>query len=328
MKGSAEMSTIVRTGWLLVSVLFPMSAYADQVRQEILLWQGTPPGTEAEEAVERIVERGLEGGSRDRSITGVHRPTLTIHLPEKTNSRSHAAMIICPGGGLSRVVIDKEGNDFARLLCAYGVAGLVLKFRTPSTNNEHYGMSTLEMDIKRAIRLTRAHAEQWNLDPQRIGVFGFSAGGILASTVATRYDRGNRESADYIEQESCRPDFLGLAYPLISLKQEICSENYRRLLFGNNPSTDRILKYSGELNVSEKTPPTFICHAEDDQAISIEHSQLFVEACRTAGVPCTTFFRSRGGHGYGVRKWGTPINQWPQAFVKWMQLRGISEDHR
>ena len=154
MKGSAEMSTIVRTGWLLVSVLFPMSAYADQVRQEILLWQGTPPGTEAKEAVERVVERGLEGGSRDRSITGVHRPTLTIHLPEKTNSRSHAAMIICPGGGLSRVVIDKEGNDFARLLCAYGVAGLVLKFRTPSTNNEHYGMSTLEMDIKRAIRLT------------------------------------------------------------------------------------------------------------------------------------------------------------------------------
>lgn len=290
---------------------------------EVPVWPGVAPGSAGISEKELVVERSKKPGVRDRSISNVHKPTLTVHLPKRTGKKPCAAVIICPGGGLTRVVIDKEGNALAKLLNQHGVAGIVLKFRTVKSPKHDYGVSAAIADVQRAIRLTRANASKWNIDPNRVGVFGFSAGGYLASTAATRFDSGNQNAKNKVERQGSRPDFVGMAYPLISLRKEVSGGRYAKLLLGDKLTDELILKSSNELNVTKQTPRCFIAHAEDDSAVKVENTRRFAAACRKAGVPCTTFIRAKGGHGYGVRDLGTPINKWPTAFVGWLRANQL-----
>ena len=298
----------------LLSALFlaPVSSSAEV--KTLPLWPGVPPGSGGITEKEKVVERGNGKTVIDRSIHDVHRPTLTVHLPEKRSRRPLSALVICPGGGLTRVVIDKEGNDLARLLAPHGVVGVVLKFRTAKTTTHFYGMEPMEADVKRAIRTVRARANDWNIDPKRVGVFGFSAGGILAAAAATRCKRG----------DPARPDFFAAAYPLLTMNTKVAGRKYQQLLFGPKPTAAQLKDYSSDRNVNGHTPPSFLAHARDDRAVLVANTELFAAACRQTGVSCTTFIRDKGGHGYGVRDFGNPINKWRFAFVDWLIQRKLA----
>ncbi len=285
---------------------------------EVPIWSGPAPGSEGIIEVEVTVERGEKKGLVDRSISGVHQPTVTVHLPKKSSGELRAAMVICPGGGFTRIVIDKEGNDFAQFLSAHGVVGIVLKFRTAKSENHFYGISAMAADVRRALRLTRANAEEWKIDPARVGVFGFSAGGHVASTLATHYDGGDPFSDDPVERFGCRPDFLGLAYPLVSLQTEVAGTRYLRLLLGDDPTSEQIDRYSNELHVDARTPPAFLCHAEDDSGVLVENTKRLAAAYKRAGVACTSIVYAEGGHGYGIRDQGKPIDAWRRRFMDWL----------
>ena len=157
-----------------------------------------------------------------------------------------------------------------------------------------------------------------------MGVFGFSAGGILASTVATRFDLGNPNSADAVQRQSCRPDFFAAAYPLVSMQTGVAGVAYQTLLFGDTPTAAQVNRYSTERHVTADTPPTFLCHARDDAAVKVDNTLLFAQACQRNGVPCTTFVCDKGGHGYGIRDLGTPINRWRFVFVDWLIERKLA----
>ena len=318
-----KLRTATQLGLLCCLVLSASSPVAGETI-EVPVWPGIAPGSEGITEQEKVVERGDGKRVIDRSYSDVHRPTLTVHLPDKNTSRPLSAVVICPGGGLTRVVIDKEGHDLARFLRRHEVVGVVLKFRTAKTTGHFYGMPAMEADVRRAIRLVRHNAKRWNIDPRRVGVFGFSAGGMLAATAATKFDRGILDSKDPLERKSSRPDFFGGAYPLMTMKTSVIGKHYQRLLFGPAPTASQLRQYSSEHNVTRHTPPTFLCHARDDRAVRVANTELFAAACRQAGVSCTTFIRDKGGHGYGIRDLGTPINKWRFAFVDWLVERKLA----
>ena len=288
------------------------------------LWPGVPPGSAGITETEKVVERGDGKRVVDRSIHDVHRPTLTIHQPDQRPSRPLAALVICPGGGLTRIVIDKEGNDLARFLAPHGIVGVVLKFRTARTTGHFYGMGPMEADVRRAIRMVRARAKEWQIDPNKVGVFGFSAGGILAGSAATRHEPGNPRQSDPVMRHPTRPDFFAAAYPLLTMKTEVAGSHYQQLLFGKVPTAKQLADHSCDLNVTRRTPPSFLAHARDDRGVLVDNTLLFATACRKAGVSCTTFIRDKGGHGYGVRDLGTPINKWRFAFVDWLKQHKLT----
>ena len=313
---------------LVFSLIFPFTSLIAAETLEVTVWPGVPPGSEGITEREKVVERGDGKRIIDRSYSDVHRPTLTVHLPDQKPDRPLAAMIICPGGGLTRVVIDKEGHDLARFLRQHKVIGIVLKFRTAKTTAHFYGMPAMEADIRRAIRLVRHNAKRWNIDPRRVGVFGFSAGGMLAATAATKFDSGTSDSKDPVQRHSSRPDFFGGAYPLTTMKTSVVGKHYQRLLFGPAPTDEQLERYSSEKHITADTPPTFLCHARDDRAVRVANTELFAAACRQVGVSCTTFIRDKGGHGYGIRDLGTPINKWRFAFVDWLIEQKLATHNR
>ena len=307
----------------LTVISFLRSAHA--APPELPIWPGVAPGSEGIDEPELSVDRGKGKGYVDRSVSNVHRPTITVHLPEGADRAACAAMVICPGGGLTRVVIDKEGHDLAKLLVKNGVAGIVLKFRTAKSAKHYYGQAAPVADVQRAIRLVRAKAAEWKIDPKRVGVFGFSAGGYLSSAAATRFDDGDSDAKDPVQRQSSRPDFAGMAYPLISVQTGVTREHYQKLFLGDKITPELLDRYSNELLVTKNSPPAFLCHAEDDRGVSVKNSQRYAAACKKAGVPCETFIRAKGGHGYGIRKQGDPINEWPEAFLAWLRSRGYAE---
>ena len=199
------------------------------------LWPGDAPGSKGVKDNEKITDRSGGKGHLDRAAENVHKPTLTLHLPCKSQA-SGAAVIICPGGGYSRCVFDKEGNDVAAWLNTIGVAGIVLKYRLPRPSGHVYGHTVPLMDVQRAIRTARANAKQWGLKTDQIGVMGFSAGGHLASTAGTHYDAGNAKAAEPIDKLSSRPDFMMLIYPVISLSNEVGPADREQICLATSPT--------------------------------------------------------------------------------------------
>jgi acetyl esterase/lipase len=285
------------------------------------LWPGDAPGSKGIKDNEKITDRSGGKGHLDRAAENVHKPTLTLHLPAKAQA-SGAAVIICPGGGYSRCVFDKEGNDVASWLNSIGVAGIVLKYRLPRPQGHVYGHKVPLMDLQRAIRTARANAKQWGLKTDQIGVMGFSAGGHLASTAGTHYDAGNAKATDPVDKLSSRPDFMLLIYPVISFSDAVGHGGSRANLLGAKPDPKLVKLYSNELHVTDKTPPTFLVTTSDDP-IKAENSINFYIAMRKAKAPAELHIYEQGGHGYGVRKSKASASGWPENCMNWMKSRNI-----
>lgn len=258
-------------------------------------------------------------GNRDVDI-----PTLTPYFPDPAKATG-AAIVICPGGGYA-MLARHEGVDYARFLNESGIAGFVLKYRLGSAGYRHPAM--LE-DAARAVRIVRARAAEWRLDPHRIGIMGSSAGGHLAATLLTHFDAGQPDAADPIERQSSRPDLGILCYAVITMGS-FTHEGSKRNLLGDHPSPELVRNLSNELQVTKETPPCFIWHTWEDKAVPVENALMFAEALRKAGVPFALHIYQKGGHGMGL---GTSTwdpahrHPWTRDCVYWLKVQGfVRED--
>ena len=307
---------IIHTVMLAIT---PLSFAAETL--EIRLWEGTAPGSEGADAiVEMVQERGTPA-KHGRWISGVTVPTITVYRPA-AEMNTGAALVICPGGGYRGEAIDKEGHDIARYLNTIGVTGIVLKYRLPRPDGFVFHHDVPLRDAARAIRLTRYHAKDWGLKPDRIGIMGFSAGGHLASTVATHFDSFDGKSAGPVDGLSSRPDFQALVYPVISFRAEIGHSGSRRNLIGGAPAPGLVDLYSNELHVTAKTPPAFLVSTYDDR-VKAENSLLYFKALRAVKVPAELHIYEIGGHGYGIIPTGKPVATWHHRLREWMKQRNL-----
>lgn len=231
-------------------------------------------------------------------------------LPEKNNGM---AVVICPGGGYSFLAWEHEGEQFARWLTERGITGIVLKYRLP---NKHSKIPLT--DAIRAIRFVRSRAEEWNLNPEKIGIAGFSAGGHLAALAGTRFQKGNPSAQDRFERYSSRPDFMILFYPVISMSAALTHAGSREALLGKNPSQEAVNLYSAELLVSKHTPPAFLLHCNDDRTVSPLNSVVFYQALKRNHVPAALHIFDQGQHGWGMRKNFEYFPQWTALLSKWL----------
>ncbi len=245
------------------------------------------------------------------------RPTLTLYQPPPEKATG-AIVVVCPGGGYGGHA-DHEGRPIAEWLNGLGVTAVVLKYRL-APHSHHPAM--LE-DAARAIRTVRSNAEAWKIDPNRVGVLGFSAGGHLASTIATHFDSGNPDAKDPVERFSSRPDRAILIYPVISLVTPYTHNGSKRNLLGENPPAGLAESLSNELQVTPATPPTFLAHTDQDAAVPPENSLLFALALRKAKVPVELHLFEKGQHGLGLGRPGFAFSEWPQLCANWLEGQGF-----
>jgi len=261
----------------------------------IRLWEGEAPGA--------------------RGDGPQHIPTLTPYAPGPSQ-RNGASMLVLPGGGYGNLA-EHEGKGYADFFAAHGITAYVLKYRLGSNGYRHPIMLN---DAARALRMIRAFARRDGLDPTRVGIIGSSAGGHLASTLATHFDAGNASAAEAVERESSRPDLAILCYPVISLV-EFAHAGSRRNLLGESPPPDLVRFLSSELQVTKDTPPTFLWHTVEDKAVPVENSFMFASALRRAGVPFALHVYEQGAHGLGLGREGRPAPPWGGQLLYWLKER-------
>jgi acetyl esterase/lipase len=241
---------------------------------------------------------------------------ITIYPAAKPNG---AAVVICPGGGYGGHAIQPEGHGIAKWLNDHGVMGVVLQYRLPKGRHQ-----VPLLDAQRAIRTVRANAKEWGIDPARVGIIGFSAGGHLASTAATHFDGGDSNAADAIDRESSRPDFAILVYPVISMGEKT-HQGSRNNLLGPNPSKELIELYSNEKQVTDKTPPIFLAHPQDDTVVVPANSQMMQQALEDKKIPSRYLQLESGGHGLNGYK-GPMWDAWQKLSLQWLaELKMIPE---
>lgn len=255
-------------------------------------------------------------------ISLVQSPQITVYLPAR-RSATGQAVIICPGGGYQYLSYNWEGTDPARWLNSKGIAAIVLKYRLPNSKSNIKPELSPLLDAKRAIRMVRFYAAKWDVKKNMIGIMGFSAGGHLASTLLTHFDVGDKTSTDPIEQESSRPDFGILIYPVISMSKPIMHTGSRNNLIGEHPDSALAKYHSNELQVTSQTPPTFIVHATDDKTIPVENSLLFYQALRDNNVSAEMHIFPKGGHGFGLGIDRGEVENWPDLCIQW--LKGLTK---
>jgi acetyl esterase/lipase len=225
-------------------------------------------------------------------------------------------MVICPGGGYRKLVTTAEGHGIAAWLVRHGITGIVLEYRLPAGRQ----MVPL-LDAQRAIRTARYHAEEWKLDPKRIGIIGFSAGGHLASTAETHFDNGNPRASDPIDRVGCRPDFAVLVYPLVTMSGKTHAGSKLNLL-GREPSPEAVDLFSNEKQVTDQTPPTFLAHAVNDTPVPPENSREFYAALKRRHVPAEYLELPSGGHGLDGYK-GPMWDAWQTGSLRWLAGLGV-----
>jgi acetyl esterase/lipase len=247
-------------------------------------------------------------------------PELYMKLP--TVPANGTSVIILPGGGYGALAMTYEGLDVGDWFASFGVTAFVLKYRMHGTGHMH---PIPMMDGQRAIRTVRARAAEWKLDPSRVGVLGFSAGGHLASTLGTHFDKGDAKSEDPIERVSSRPDFLILCYPVISLTADTAHRGSVKNLLGESPDPKLLHDLSNETQVTPQTPPTFIFQTSEDKGVPAENAVAFYLALHKAGVPAEMHIFQNGPHGVGMAKTLPGTKEWPELCRKWLQVRGLLE---
>ena len=244
---------------------------------------------------------------------------LQVTLPPREKNVG-AAVVICPGGGYIRHVLDREGYPIAEWLAANGIAAVILEYRLP----EGKPYRPL-LDAQRAIRTVRAHALEWEIDPRRVGILGFSAGGHVASSAGTHFEEGRPQEADLVERQSSRPDFLMLVYPVVTMTGEKAHALSKRKLLGPDPTPEMVRLFSNETQVTPRTPPTFLAHAKDDSGVVPDNSRDFVAAMNAQGRPVEYLELPYGNHGLNGCK-GPLWEQWKAQSLRWLAARGFLRD--
>lgn len=288
--------------------------------ETVVLWPGRPPGAQHVLPREEIVDRVKTSGFQDRYVTGIGRPLMTVFRPARPNG---AAVLIAPGGGYVRVVIDKEGFEVGRRLAEAGVTSFVLRYRLPAEGWDRQADAPLQ-DAQRAMRLIRAGAATFGIDPKRVAAMGFSAGGHVAASIATRYGAEVYAPVDAADRLDARPDLSVLMYPVIDMARPFAHAGSRHALLGNPPAPGAEALYSPQLRVTAATPPTFLVHAWDDPSVPTENSLSYLAALRAAKVAAEAHFFAEGGHGFGIGlAKGKPVAVWPDLFLAWSARRGF-----
>ena len=291
---------------LLLLGLFPaawVSAQESTREPKVeLLWPGGAPGAL---------------GSED-----VDKPSLAIYLPPADRAVG-MGVVVCPGGGYHTLALGHEGQQIARWLNSMGIAAFVLKYRL----GPRYRHPAPLEDAQRALRWVRYSAGKYGVTPNQIGIWGFSAGGHLASTLGTHFNAGEANAPDPIDAVSCRPDFLILAYPVISFTSEYTHKGSRRNLLGENPDPKLLEVLSNEKQVSRDTPPTFLFHTDQDDGVPPENSVLFYLALRKAGVPAEMHIYQRGRHGVGLAPTDQVLSSWADRLADWLMSFSRERQH-
>lgn len=277
-------------------VFLAISLALAQAPKPELLWPGGAPGA-------------LGDADADK-------PSLTPFLAKSPNG---TAVVVCPGGGYQNLAFEKEGTDIAKWLNSLGISAFVLKYRL----GPKYHHPAMIHDAQRAIRTVRSRAAELHVQPDRIGIWGFSAGGHLASTAATHFDSGDPSAADPIERAGSRPDFAILSYPVISMNSEIVHKGSRTNLLGAEPDPKLADDLSNDERVTAQTPPTFLFHTTTDATVPVENSVRFYMALRKAGVPAELHIFQNGPHGVGLAPTDATLSAWPSLLANWLRERGL-----
>ena len=295
---------------IFVCIFFCLNSSAQEVK---LLWpNGNIPNYKKTAEVEKRDTTGIV------RISLVQQPAIEVYLPSK-QSATGQAIVVCPGGGYGILAYDWEGTDIAKWLNANGIAAIVLKYRLPnSKSNVDPKLSPL-LDAQRAIRTVRANAGKWNIKKDKIGIIGFSAGGHLASTAGTHFDKGNPTAADTIDRQSSRPDFMVLMYPVITMLRQSMHQGSRNNLIGANADSATTKYYSNELQVTKETPPTFLVHASDDKTVPVENSIIFYQALIANSIPAEMHIYPYGSHGFGLAIGKGYLSTWTDRCIDWLQ---------
>lgn len=268
-----------------------------------------------EPKVELLWPKGAPGaaGTEERD-----KPSLTLYLPP-ADKATGTAVVVCPGGGYGGLAAGHEGKEPAEWLNRHGIAAFVLRYRL----GPRYHHPAPLQDAQRALRIVRGRAKEWHLDPKRIGIWGFSAGGHLASTAATHFDDGKRDADDPVERVSCRPDFAILCYPVITLQPPYAHMGSRRNLLGEKPDEGLVESLCNDKQVTERTPPTFLFHTNADTVVPPENSILFYQALRRHKVPAELHIYQEGPHGVGLAVGRGAAAAWPDQLAAWLKTRGL-----
>ena len=277
---------------LVTALLIMTTSLCAQKPIELPLWPNGAPNSNELKGDEQEMDNGR--------VTNIKNPDITVYRAEHPNGM---AVIMCPGGGYARLAMNHEGHDMAPWFNTQGITYVVLKYRMPNGHNE-----VPFSDVEQAIRLVRQHAAEWNINPAKVGIMGASAGGHLASTLATHYT-----------SKETRPDFQILLYPVITMDANFTHAGSRENLITKNPSADLIAKYSNELQVNAQTPQAFIALSSDDKAVLPQNSINYYLALLKHNVPATMHIYPTGGHGWGFRDNFTYKRQWTDELEKWLR---------
>lgn len=292
-----------RSGFTFLFVFFLCSASITCAQKVIPLYPGKIPNAKSA-ADEETTEKGI--------VRNVSIPTLSVFLPEKGTANG-TSVIICPGGGYGVLVIVREGYEVARAFNKIGITAFVLKYRLPSDKfSEDKSVVPLQ-DAQQAIKTVRERAKEWNVDRSKIGIMGFSAGGHLASTAGTHFDKSVIENKD---KTSVKPDFMILVYPVISFLEAPTHKGSRNNLLGSTPTEEQIRYFSNELQVNQSTPPAFITHAGDDTVVPVSNSMMFYDALSKFKSPSELHIYSKGEHGFLKTP---PFDEWFTRCINWMK---------
>ena len=296
------MQRILFVASLILAFGFSTPVHAAEKPLTVDVWAGKPPGEKGEIGAEKVLE--LKPGEKAvQRVTNVTRPMLSVFRPAKDKDTG-AAVLIAPGGGYNILAWDLEGEEVAAWLNSVGVTGIVLKYRVPRRPGTSGGTAPPQalMDAQRAVSLVRSKATEWGIDPKRIGMLGFSAGGHLTAWTATNSDKRSYEPTDAIDKVSCRPDFVVLVYPAYLVAKD----------------KDEL---APDIRVTKESPPTFFAHAGND-GVKAENSVAMYLALKKAGVAAELHVYTTGGHGFGLRPSAQPCSTWPQRCAEWMKSQG------
>jgi acetyl esterase/lipase len=314
LEGGALLALLAGAG-LGAGPLRPFAAAAQTVPEEIMLWPGSAPGNGKVTGPEKIGSEGAGFGA----ASNISVPRMRVYRPAQPNG---AAVLVAGGGGYFRIQLWKESTPAAEWLQAQGFTVFELLYRLPA---DGWDASTPFMDAQRAMKIIRTRAAEFKLDPGKIGIMGFSAGGHLAGFTALQPARALYAGADRFESVSARPDFAVLLFPVVSLRKPFDTTRTRRVIIGDKPSAKAELEWSLDTHVSRNAPPTIIFAAADDTTTPPGHGILLFEKLTAAGASAELHMFRNGGHGWGLGKPDQVISQWPAIFAKWAQSLKIIE---